>query len=122
VSERGAAKLSRRLAKRIDSVDGSSPVEVIVELQPLNLPTAGSRQERMAAAKQRFELELRSVADKITEAGGQVLETAWLNQTVRSRIPAREVPRVAEDDTVSAIDLPGTITPEGQPADTRPAP
>ena len=122
MSEGDVTKLSPRLQQELDAIDDSSPVEVIVELQPLDLPKTGSRQQRMAAAKQRFDHEVQSVVDKITEAGGQVLETAWLNQTVRSRIPAREVPRVAEDDTVSAIDLPGTITPEGQPADTRPAP
>ena len=112
MSEQGAGKLSPRLAERIDSVDESSPVEVIVELQPLDLPRTGSRQERMAAAKRRFELEVQSVVDKITEAGGQVLETAWLNQTVRSRIPAGGVPSLAEDDTVSGIDLPSRLAPE----------
>ena len=112
MSEGDVTKLSPRLQQELDAIDDSSPVEVIVELQPLDLPKTGSRQERMAAAKRRFELEVQSVVDKITEAGGQVLETAWLNQTVRSRIPAGGVPSLAEDDTVSGIDLPSRLAPE----------
>jgi hypothetical protein len=122
VEKRAVAKLSPRLAERIGSVDGSSSVEVIVELQPVDMPAAGSRQERMAALKERFERELRPVAERIIEAGGQVLETAWLNQTVRGRLPAREVPRVAEDEMVSGIDLPRMLEAEGQPTHTSPSP
>ena len=117
-----AAKLSSRLAERIDSVDESSPVEVIVELHPAAMPTWGSRQERIAAVKEDFQRELESVAEKITAAGGQVLEAAWLNQTVRTRIPAGEVPRVAEDEAVSSIDLPKALEPEDHPSRTSPLP
>jgi hypothetical protein len=122
LSERGAAKLSPRLVAELGAVDESSEVEVIVELQPVETPPAGSRQERIAAMKAGFERELRPVAERILQAGGQVLETAWLNQTVRSRIPAGQVPRVAEDEVVSAIDLPRKLEPDGQPTQTRPAP
>jgi hypothetical protein len=123
VSKRGLAKLSQRLAEQLDAVDGSSEVEVIVELQPVRPPATGSRQERIAAMKERFERELGPVAEKIEQAGGSVVETAWLNQTIRGRIPAGEVPNVAEDDVVSAIDLPRRLEPDAQPpTQTRPAP
>jgi hypothetical protein len=122
MSEGDVTKLSPRLRQELGAVDESSQVEVIVELQPLEPPKAASRQERMAAMKEGFERELRPVAEKIVQAGGQVLETAWLNQTVRGRIPAGAVERVAEHETVSGIDLPHKLEPEGQPTRTRPAP
>jgi hypothetical protein len=123
MSERDVTKLTPRLRQELGAVDESSQVEVIVELQPVEMPKAASRQERMAAMREGFERELRPVAEKIIEAGGEVLETAWLNQTVRSRIPAREVLHVAEHETVSGIDLPRKLEPDGQPpTHTRPAP
>jgi hypothetical protein len=122
MSEGDVAKLSPRLRRQLAAVDESSQVEVIVELQPVETPTAGSRQERVSALKEGFERELRPVAEKITRAGGQVLETAWLNQTVRSRLPAGEVPRLAEHQGVRGIDLPHRREPEGQPTNTRPDP
>jgi hypothetical protein len=122
MSEGDVAKLSPRLRRELAVVDESSQVEVIVELQPVETPTAASRQERISAMKEGFERELRPVAEKITRAGGQVLETAWLNQTIRSRLPAGEVPHVAEHEAVSGIDLPHQLEPEGQPTNTRPDP
>jgi hypothetical protein len=113
MSKGDVTKLSPRLRQELDTVDDSSHVEVIVELQPVEAPKAVSRQERMASMKEAFERELRPVAEKITEAGGQVLETVWLNQTVRSRLPAGEVSHVADHETVSGIDLPHKLEPEG---------
>jgi hypothetical protein len=101
-----AAKLSDRVTERLSSADESSPIEVIVELHPVDVSATGSRQQRIAAVKAGFERELQDVAEKITEAGGQVLETAWLNQTVRSVIPAGRLSQVAETDAVTGIDLP----------------
>jgi hypothetical protein len=115
MGEREVAKLSPRLRQELGAIDESSHLEVIIELQPLEMPKAASRQERMAAMKEGFERELRPVAEKIIQAGGQVLETVWLNQTVRGRLPAGSVEQVAEDETVSGIDLPHKLEPDGQP-------
>jgi hypothetical protein len=107
-----AAKLSPRVAEWLATADGLSPVEVIVEMQPVDVPATGSRRDRVEAVKAGFEQELRAVAETIVAAGGRVLETAWINQTVRSSIPAAELVRVAEDDAVTAIDLPRPLTPD----------
>jgi hypothetical protein len=121
-----AAKLSHRLTIRLGAVKGSSPIEVIVELRPVAVPHSGSRRQRIEAAKAGFEHELREVAEKIAAAGGHVIETAWINQTVRSSIPAAELQRVAEDDVVAAIDLPQPLRAEGRhegvPTQTSPPP
>ena len=106
------AKLSPGVAERLASVDGLSPVEVIVEMQPVAVPSTGSRRDRIEAVKAGFEQVLRPVAETIAAVGGRVLETAWINQTVRSSIPAAELVRVAADDAVAAIDLPRTLSPD----------
>ena len=107
-----AAKLSDRLTNWLGSVRGSSPIEVIVELRPVALSHSGSRRQRIEAARAGFEQELPGVVEKITAVGGHVIETAWINQTVRSCIPADELQRVAEDDVVAAIDLPQPLRAE----------
>jgi hypothetical protein len=123
MSERGVTKLSPRLRQALGAIDESSQVEVIVEMQPVEVSKAGSRQDRVAAMKEDFERDVRPMAEKIIEAGGEVLETAWLNQTLRSRLPARKVSQVAEHETVRSIDLPHELEPEGQsPTQTRPDP
>lgn len=106
------AKLSPGVAERLASVDGQSPVEVIVEMQPIAVPSTGSRRDRIEAVKAGFEQELRTVAEAIAAVGGRVLDTAWINQTVRSSIPAAKVLRVAEDDAVAGIDLPRPLSPD----------
>jgi len=93
-------------------VNGSSPIEVIVELRPVAVPDFGSRGERVQAAKAGFERELSGVAEKIAAVGGHVIETAWLSQSVRSSIPAAALHQVAEDDVVTAIDLPRPLRAE----------
>jgi len=110
-------KLSSRVAEQLASVDGMSPVEVIVEMQPVAVPSTGSRGDRVAAVKAGFEQELRGLAETIAAVGGRVLETAWINQTVRSSLPASEVLRVAADDAVAGIDLPRPLTPDADGAD-----
>ncbi|MEX5716960.1 hypothetical protein [Geodermatophilus maliterrae] len=107
-----AGKLSPRVVERLAAVDGRSPLEVVVEMQPVAVPSTGSRASRVEAVKAGFERELAGVAERIAAVGGQVLETAWINQTVRSSIPAAELVRVAEDDAVAAIDLPRPLEPD----------
>jgi hypothetical protein len=115
--ERSRRKLSARLVQRLEAEDPGRPVDVVVELVPVDVPTEGTRRERTAAMKETFERDLASVAERIEAAGGEVLESAWINQTVRSRIPAGQVPEVAEADAVSRVDLPTTLEPDvsGEP-------
>ncbi|MCV2489179.1 hypothetical protein OF117_07365 [Geodermatophilus sp. YIM 151500] len=107
-----AAKLSPRVTERLAAVDQRSPLEVVVEMQPVAVPDTGSRASRIEAVKAGFEEELRGVAERIAAVGGEVLETAWVNQTLRGTIPAAELVRVAEDDAVTAIDLPRPLEPD----------
>jgi hypothetical protein len=111
------AKLSSRVTERLAAVDERSPLEVVVEMQPVAVPATGSRTSRIEAVKAGFEEELRGVAERIAAVGGEVLETAWINQTLRGSIPAAELVRVAEDDAVTAIDLPRPLQPDGGTSD-----
>jgi hypothetical protein len=103
-------KVTPRLAEHLE--EKPATVEVVVELTPLHPPAAATRPERIAALRDSFAAELGPVAERITAAGGEVLESAWLNQTVRARIPAAAVAEVAASDAVMRVDLPGQLDPE----------
>ena len=108
-----AEKVGPSLARRIAAADAQGQVEVVIELTgDVEVPADGTRQQRIAAARSSFERDVAAVSDRIEAAGGEVLETAWLNRTLRGRLPAATVVRVAADDAVAAIDLPHTIQPD----------
>jgi hypothetical protein len=106
VDQNPVGKVSARLSERLHAEPALETVEVIVELRPLRPADTGSRKDRIAALRDEFELEAAPVADRIAEVGGEVLGTAWINQTVRGRIPPSAVERVAAADAVISIDLP----------------
>ncbi|HSK25964.1 MAG TPA: hypothetical protein VK894_03540, partial [Jiangellales bacterium] len=82
------------------------------ELAAPVVPDEGSRAERMAALRQRFDGEVRSVAGRLDSVGGVVLDTAWISSTVRGRLPVEGVAELAGDSLVEAVDLPAPIEPE----------
>ncbi len=106
------AKATPRLAAHLAAA-GRSDVEVVVELRPVPPPASGSRQERVAAARAAFDAGLTPVTARIAEVGGTVLETAWINQTVRVRLPAAAVGALAAVDEVAGIDLPRPLEASG---------
>ena len=108
-----AAKITPRLSAALaDRGEGAAHVDVVVELEPMPVPTSGSRQERMETMRRTFEGGLQAVTRQIEAAGGDVLGGAWINRTVRGRIPADQVGRLAEDDAGVRIDLPSSLEAE----------
>jgi hypothetical protein len=105
-------KLGPGLVELLDSSDADSHIGVVVELQPLEFSTAGSREDRVTAAREAFARELRPVAEAIERVNGQVVETTWLNQTIRALVPVRSVRHLATQPEVVGIALPSRIQPD----------
>lgn len=97
-------KITSDLAAEVDAAESSSLLDVVVEL-------AGDEPEAadLAAAKAAFARAAEPVTELISASGGLVLEGAWLNHTLRARVPARAVSEVAGADGVSAVDVPHRI-------------
>ena len=106
-----ASKLSRELADRLAGARSGEVVDVVVELQPRSFArdAAASRAERVAAAREAFRREAAPVETAIRSAGGEVLGAAWINQTVRARIPADRIARLAELAEVHLLDVPRAL-------------
>jgi hypothetical protein len=102
-----ASKVSERLAAALAVTPPEDAVEVIIELRvPVESPDAlpGSRAERIAARRAAFEEWSASVTEHLRSVGGELVDKAWLNSTLKGIVRAHTVPELAEDDKVERID------------------
>jgi hypothetical protein len=106
-------KVTAALAERLEGADDAL-VDVVVELAtpPAFESAGGTRSEQVAVMKESFGREVRPVESVIRESGGVVIDTAWLNQTVRAKVPVEAVRRLCEVDSVAVIDAPRGLEPE----------
>ena len=86
-------------------------VDVVLELEsPPEMSDSGkSQQERIAIRKETFSQKIAVIQDKIQQVGGQVLGSAWINQTIRARVPADGLPHLADLKSVERVDVPHGI-------------
>lgn len=101
-------KLSKGLASRLESVSADDMIDIVVELEP-----PASKPTNVSATVAQFKETSEPVTGTIEETGGKVLGTAWINSTVRARIPASAITRVAALQHVERIDVPNALIPEG---------
>ena len=103
------------LASQIDAADDESLLDVVVELEAPSARAAvptGDRAAVMAQMKETFRTTADPVIELIVAKGGEVLGEAWLNQTLRARVPARSVTELSSADGVTALDVPRQIEAE----------
>lgn len=105
-------KVSPRLRAKLDAADSDHDIDVVIELKRPALPTVGSRSQKVAAAKELFDREAAPVTERISAAGGEVVGTAWINSTIRTKLRAEQVEDLATDDRVVALDLPRQLEAE----------
>ena len=120
-----ADKLKSNLAAQLKKVSASDLVDVVLELHPQADPAdAGpaaraaqsaprSRAEKIAAKKSAFDRSVAGVEEAVRKAGGEITGLAWVNQTVRARLPAAGVEQLCRHERVAAVDAPGRLTAEG---------
>lgn len=111
-------KLTPKLAEHIEKTGAGDMLEIIVELDQARgkeiISGSGdmSRQERIAKLQEDFADQSAAVTSRIAEVGGEVLGQAWINKTLKARVPVESIQRISDDDEVTAVDLPETIQAE----------
>lgn len=111
-------KLTEKLAEHIEKTGVGGMLDVIVELDPARgqniLSNSGdlSRQERVTKLQEDFTEQSAAVISKISEAGGEVLDHAWINKTLKVRVPVEKIGDIVGETEVKAIDLPEKLHPE----------
>jgi hypothetical protein len=104
---RAQSNITSDLAARIRAAGSTNLLDVVVEVGG-DLDDASD----VITAKQAFSRAAAPVAEAITSLGGEVIDDAWINHTLRARVPARDVSTVARLDSVAGIDVPHTLEPE----------
>lgn len=101
------AKITPELESRAESKADDALLDVIVEL-------AGPPAQRATvdAAKAAFRETAEPVAQAITGLGGEVQGEAWINSTLKARIPALGLRDLSNIEAVAALDVPHRITPD----------
>ena len=103
------AKLTQQLSEVLQSKQASDLVEVIVELyrtEKLEPATPQTRNERIAHLKEAFNRRIAPLEETIKTIGGEITGRAWINQTVRVRVPADKVSLLSDYDEVAKLDVP----------------
>jgi hypothetical protein len=103
-------KVTSALAADVRRHPDSEPIDVVVELKPTPMPGSGSRGERIAQARSAFERQADAVRRLIVDVGGEVLASAWINQTLQTRLPKQALEQLAGDDRITRLDVNRVIT------------
>jgi hypothetical protein len=107
-------KLSTGLASKLENVLATDMIDVVVELEQPAFVASSARAGGNAISVKRdsFSDTVAPVEHAIHEIGGEVLGRAWINSTVRARVPARSVRRLASLKSVERLDVPHKIEAE----------
>jgi hypothetical protein len=101
-------KITPSLAARLDQASMAEVVDIVVELQPAVEPVATaqarSRADKISAAKDAFSHAVSPVEEVIHNVGGEITGRAWINQTVRARVPIEGVGQLSDLDKVASLD------------------
>ena len=107
-------KLTRDLAKVAALAAVGDLVEVVLEIDSRAATAARaytSRSDKVRALKEVFARESVPVTAAIEGLGGEVTGSAWINQTMCARVPARGLDELSRLDSVALLDVPHRLTP-----------
>jgi hypothetical protein len=106
-------KLSSDLRRTLAATRKGGTVEVVVEVGKkagaAAEPASGNRAERIAALKTHFSASAEPIERAIESSGGEVLDRAWLNQSLKARLPREAVEALGEREDVDLVDTPRAL-------------
>ena len=106
------SKVTEQLRKELERSDASEMLDVVIELRPEDEPKTRqpqTRAEKIAALKENFIRDLAPVEQAVRNAGGELTGQAWINRTLRARVPADCVKQLSEHEQVAKVDVPHAI-------------
>lgn len=96
-------------------------LEIIVELEQQSKfqmiaeqTGVHSRTAQIAARKESFARISSPVETAISQAGGEVTEKAWINRTLRAKLPVKSLEHISELREVEKLDSPRGIEPDSK--------
>ncbi len=107
-------KLSSDLRQQLAATPKGHSVEVVVEVGKKDgaEAPAGDRAQKIAAMKQSFSVSAEPIERAIESYGGEVIDRAWINQSLKVRLPRERVEALSEREDVERVDTPRAIQPD----------
>jgi hypothetical protein len=113
-------KLTEKLAEKLEKTDASDLLEIILELgsksesssQQPSAQETRSRGEKIAALKEAFSRDAAPIEEAVRRVGGEVTGRAWINKTMRARVPAQSVKELSQHEEIAALDTPNPLKPD----------
>src|SRR6185503_11946439 len=103
------SKVTEELRTMLERFEASEILDVVIELRPENEPKTRqpqTRAEKIATLKKNFSRDLAPVEEAIRNAGGELTGQAWINRTVRARVPTDCVKQLSEHEHIAKLDVP----------------
>jgi hypothetical protein len=108
----GTVKIKPALVTELESANASDLLEVILQLESPVASSAHSRAEKIVAMKEAFNQDAASVEEAVRSVGGEITGRAWINQTLRARVPAQKIKDLCDLEKVAAVDAPRALKAE----------
>jgi hypothetical protein len=106
-------KITDDLKTKASQIPDDDLLDIVVELDDDSGTPSGAGSTRdITEAKQAFQRDASPVETTISAHGGEVTGHAWINRTLRARVPARALPELSKLESVAAVDAPRTIQPD----------
>jgi hypothetical protein len=106
-------KLSPDLRRTLAATQKGGTVDVVVEVgKKVGMaaePASGDRAEKIAALKTHFSASAEPIERAIERSGGEVLDRAWLNQSLKARLPREAVEALGDREDVDLVDTPRAL-------------
>lgn len=87
-------------------------LDVVLELEQPGVAADGSRAERIAQQKASFQAIAEPVKAVVLQSGGSIEAEAWINCTIKARVPTSAIQHLKEVEGIVTIDLPHRIERE----------
>ena len=108
-----SASLHPRLRDALEHPENDDWFEVILELSPVHVEPGGSRADKIERLRTAFLARAEPVEQAVRAAGGEVLGEAWINSTLKCRIPSSALRDLKDRQDILKIDLPRPLTRNG---------
>lgn len=85
----GSNKITSGLKDFLQKSPPEKEIEVVIELTPIKQAAVSenlTRNQKIANLKAAFNNELEPVAKEISNQGGNIVDAAWINQTVNAMV------------------------------------
>ena len=108
-----AAALHPHVAQMLEDADAQQWLDVILEIRTAPDVPAPSRAEAIAEKKAGFHSIAAPVKDAVGRCGGTVEGEAWINSTIKCRVPATALRTLSAMQDIVKIDVPHDLSREG---------